>query len=431
MSFTGGHRWLFGVLSGSGFGSKGGFGLADIVVVAGFLGVLAILMLPKLRNLEAWRATVTPLASIIGSGFLVVIPLFGHTLGSYAPLAMAAVLALAYGVGYVIRFNIRHVEGAIRDDAFLTLLEYAASLVLALAYFVSVAFYLLLLASFVLQTLGWSHEITEKIFASVILAAIGLIGWWRGLGFLEALEQYAVSIKLAIICGMIGGWFVWDLQILAADTGLFRGLATQDFVTILRILAGSLLVVQGFETSRYLGKQYDVALRIKTMRYAQWIATAIYMIFVIVCLPSFDQLPPEINETAIIKLSAQVSDFLPYLLVCAAVMSQFSAAVADTIGAGGLLVETGGRRCGVSAQHAYMLVAVVGITLMWLTNIFGIIAIASQCFAGYYLIQTLLALVVELRGRNRGRYYRSLFFAILALVLLAVVIWAKSAESTA
>jgi hypothetical protein len=57
-------------------------------------------------------ATATPLASIFGSGFLVIVPILAGAVGPYAWLAMACVCGLAYAMGSVIRFNIRDAENA-------------------------------------------------------------------------------------------------------------------------------------------------------------------------------------------------------------------------------------------------------------------------------------------------------------------------------
>ena len=57
-----------------------------------------------------WKATVTPLASIMGSGFLVSAPLLAGIVGNLAVVCMALLLALAYMVGGAIRFNIRYFE---------------------------------------------------------------------------------------------------------------------------------------------------------------------------------------------------------------------------------------------------------------------------------------------------------------------------------
>src|SRR5512133_372722 len=56
------------------------------------------------------HARATPLASIFGSGFLVIVPILNGAVGPYSIVAMAGVCALAYAMGSVIRFNIRHAE---------------------------------------------------------------------------------------------------------------------------------------------------------------------------------------------------------------------------------------------------------------------------------------------------------------------------------
>jgi len=58
--------------------------LLDSLILLIMGGCIALLFLPALRNSDDWRATVTPLASIIGSGFLVVAPLLGYAVGSSA-----------------------------------------------------------------------------------------------------------------------------------------------------------------------------------------------------------------------------------------------------------------------------------------------------------------------------------------------------------
>jgi hypothetical protein len=43
----------------------------------------AVLIWPRVANSIVWRATITPLASIIGSGFLVLGPILGVSYGGY------------------------------------------------------------------------------------------------------------------------------------------------------------------------------------------------------------------------------------------------------------------------------------------------------------------------------------------------------------
>ena len=85
--------------------------LSSLVVIATALIVGGFLLFYKpLADSSAWRATITPLASIMGSGFLVCAPLLYANVGNYAVWAMSGLLVLAYGVGSVIRFNIRYGE---------------------------------------------------------------------------------------------------------------------------------------------------------------------------------------------------------------------------------------------------------------------------------------------------------------------------------
>jgi hypothetical protein len=80
-----------------------------------------------------------------------------------------------------------------------------------------------------------------------------------------------------------------------------------DWTGALRMLAGILLVVQGFETSRYLGAAYDAETRIRTMRHAQIISGTIYIVFVALASPLLAAFHGTRDETAIISMSAQVA----------------------------------------------------------------------------------------------------------------------------
>lgn len=77
-----------------------------------------------------------------------------HDFGSAAIVAMAALPAIASAVGLVIRFNVVHVEGYLAKAAPKDTITWAAratQIVLALAYAISVAYYLKLLAEFSLK----------------------------------------------------------------------------------------------------------------------------------------------------------------------------------------------------------------------------------------------------------------------------------------
>jgi hypothetical protein len=111
------------------------------------------------------------------------------------------------------------------------------------------------------------------------------------------------------------------------------------------------------------------------------------------------------------------------MLTIGAVASQFSASVADSIGADGLIEEVSGGR--ISPGHAYAIVAGLAIAVTWATDVFGIINLASRAFALFYLLQCLVALsVLHHRDDLPRRAPRAALFAASGLVCLAVVLFA-------
>ncbi|MEZ0121739.1 MAG: hypothetical protein AB9Q21_04135 [Candidatus Reddybacter sp.] len=385
--------------------------------------IAALLFHPKVRLSRNWRATVTPLASIIGSGFLVAAPLLSHAVNGWAFFAMAGIVLLAYGIGEVIRFNIRHAEPLLNSPQAPPLLlnmERLSGLALSVAYVISVAFYLRLLASFLLHAMEIESDFYANLLTTGVLVSIALIGLWRGLEGLENLEESAVNIKLAIIAAVLLGLLNFDLNWLAQPENPINYTPLADWPHSMRLLAGILLIVQGFETSRYLGAEYDANTRIRTMRYAQLLSAAIYLLFIGLSLPLLNGYQEPRSETAIITLSAMVSPILPAMLIVAAVMSQFSAAVADTAGSGGLLSEFSRRH--LSPRLGYIFVVTLAIVLIWSANIFEIITIASRAFAAYYLLQCLVALSINYRRRHWLQSTGVMFIASLLLLVLLFAI---------
>jgi hypothetical protein len=400
--------------------------IENTVLLAAALLAAAWLFRPALRRSTSWVATVTPLASIIGSGFLVVAPLLAHAVDGWAPVAMTVIVLLAYAIGAVIRFNIRHAEPLLGADGTPRLLlgvERFSDLALGFAYLISVAFYVRLLASFVLRAADTRNNLYANLFTTAVLLFIGVTGLRRGLGGLERLEEYAVNLKLAIIVALLLGLAWFDPDWVLGGGRVFVTKPIDNWVHAARMLAGILLVVQGFETSRYLGTAYDTETRIRTMRQAQIISSIIYIVFVALASPLLVAFHGTRDETAIITMSAQVAAVLPAMLVVAAVMSQFSAAVADTAGGGGLFSEFSRRR--VSLYRSYLLVVLAAIVVTWSANIFEIIVLASRAFAFYYFLQCLVGLIASTKATNlkSGHLWRS-YLVLMALALLLVVLFA-------
>lgn len=405
--------------------------IETIAVIAVTSSLLAFLFLPSLQRSNIWRATLTPLASIIGSGFLIIAPLLCVLFGKWAIAAMAAILVLSYLLGTVVRYNIRHVEPLLSNGSTpwsLSFLEILTRPVLSIAYIISITFYLQLLSAYILQGLGFHNQTAENVLTTIILLVIGFAGKLRGLAMLENFEQYSVSIKLSIIGGFLAGLVVLNINMLIDDSWALPHPLPEVNIEHIRKLLGMLIVVQGFETSRYLGLRYSQDIRISTMRHAQIISVSIYLLFIGTVMVIFQGLGRgPINETAMIGISGQVTPVLPVLLVIAAVMSQFSAAVADTVGSSGLAVEaTKGR---ITLSNSFLLIITAAIWLTWLTDIFEIITLASRAFALYYLLQSLEAAVAT--WRNPNDYYRIpnlILFIFITLIMAIVFLFGIPAE---
>lgn len=175
-----------------------------IIIVSLLAG--GILLYPRLAKAQFWRAAVTPLASIIGSGFLVLGPILDASFGALAPLVMAILCLGAYLFGAAVRFNIERL--AAMDAARSKIeerLEITASWALAFAYIISVAYYLNLLGSFSVSLTDLNDAFHAKLVTTGVFTVILVVGWTKGFGALERMEQVSVSLKLAIIAGLLFG----------------------------------------------------------------------------------------------------------------------------------------------------------------------------------------------------------------------------------
>lgn len=369
-----------------------------ILILATIMIVGLLLNLPQVGKSRLWLATVTPLASIIGSGFLVAAPLLARVAGPYAVVTMAVLCAAAYLIGTAIRYNILTVEpilaGTRPGPRAIRVLERGGDLILALSYLISICFYIQLMSSFALDGAGVQGVQAGKIFSAAVIGFLGALGLLRGFGRLQALEEHAVVMKLAVIAGLLAGLAVFDI----GGTGGSALAVPPIDVHAVRVGLGALLIIQGFETSRYLGHVYSAEERVRSMRYAQILASAIYVAFMLLAVDFLDPAQPA-DETAIIRYSEKVAPILPVFLILGAVAAQFSAAIADFVGGAGILVET----LPVREKWVYPGIAAAAIALTWSLDVFEVLTLASRGFAAYYLIQCLEALIVAWPERSALR----------------------------
>jgi hypothetical protein len=386
---------------------------------------LIFLWSPKLQKVVAWRAMTTPLASIIGSGFLVLGPILNTAYGRLAPLVMAALCLVAYLYGAAIRYNIMAIEThGMGRSRLVNSFETVASWSLGFAYIVSVAYYLNLFGAFGVSLTAVNDPVHAKLLTSAVFVIILIVGWRRGFKALEGMEYVTVTLKLAIIAGLLVGLLVYFYGKASGGHLVFIPAELTGWPAV-TLAFGLIVTVQGFETSRYLAADYNSTVRIRSMRWAQWVSTAIYMIYILLLAYVFERQQVSLSETAIIDLMSLVAPILPVLLVAAALAAQFSAAVADTSGSGGLISELTDNR--VSPRMAYALLTVIGLILTWSANIFEIISFASRAFAFYYAMQAAIAAMTAWRQPDQKK--KALFFASLAMLGILIMVFGKAIES--
>jgi len=132
----------------------------------------------------------------------------------------------------------------------------------------------------------------------------------------------------------------------------------------------------------------------------------------------------ELSETAIIDLMAIVAPILPLLLIVAAISAQFSAAVADTGGSGGLIAElTKGR---IPPRAGYAVLVTMGLTLTWAMSVFEIISYASRAFGFYYALQAFIA--AKGSWSETGWSCKGIGFVALGVLGLAIVVFGTPVE---
>ncbi|MGV6820900.1 MAG: hypothetical protein ACWA5T_10450 [Parvularcula sp.] len=389
----------------------------SILIAAG--AVFILLLLPRVRTATTWRAMVTPLASIIGSGFLVLGPILSVEYGRFAPAVMAGLCAVAYLFGWSIRYNIAMPA---QDEGIRRQIDRASEWVLGFAYMISVAYYLNLFGAFAVSLTPYDGHIAANGVTTCALGVILIVGWTRGFRSLERMEYFSVALKLAIIAGLLLGLTIFFTGHAAHGSLVLSPPRTTGWPA-LTLALGLIITVQGFETSRYLGNEYSAPTRITSMRKAQWVTTLIYMVYAVLFTYSLTAPRNGLTETTIIGMTQSVATILPVMLVIAALAAQFSAAIADTSGSGGLINELSKKK--ISTRSAYAILTAAAIFLTWTIDIFGIISFASRAFALYYAFQGMLAAVT---AWQQGQKARSAAFSVLCLLALFIVAFGRSVE---
>jgi len=301
-------------------------------------------------------ATVTPLASIFGSGFLIIIPILERELGALAVVGMAGVCLVAWMVGIAIRHNVAAVEPlavAGRLDPTTSRIDRASDLVIVVAYVISVALYLRILALFVVGYVSSGSGASERLLAVILVMLITAVGLVRGLAGLELLERLALGSVLVLVLA-IGATFAGkDASQLLGGGLRLPPVPSPGLVSALLVLGGIVITVQGFETVRYL-QHLDRQARIAGCRLSQLISSVVYILIVVLATPLMGLGTRSGADRGLLELVQRIAPLLVLPLVLCAVLSQFSAATADTEAGVGNLRVIGWAR--LRGRRRYLLV---------------------------------------------------------------------------
>ena len=104
-------------------------------------------------------------------------------------------------------------------------------------------------------------------------------------------------------------------------------------------------------------------------------------------------------------------------MTAGAIASQFSASVADSIGASGLVKTT--THGHISSNHAYPVIGAVAVCVIRATDVVSIATLASRAFVLFYALQCLVAVLV---ARHKGARRKEKWFGFPAVVAFAIAI---------
>lgn len=365
-------------------------------------------------------ATVTPLASIFGSGFLIIVPVLESAFGRRAVFAVALVCVVAFLAGIAVRHNIRYVEGAARAEigVLAVRLRTASAAAIALAYAFSVGLYLQIMASYALAYLEIDTALRERLISTTVIAALVAVGVSRGFSGLARLEFAALAVTLAMMTALVAAFASKVIALSRGNLLTLPGTVDTGVFSQVALLGGILIAVQGFETSRYLGAEYERDVRIRTSRWSQYISSAVYVVLVFVCTPLMaTAVHGAPADTNLLELARRSVPLLALPLALTGVFSQFSAAIADLVTAVGNVTELSRNR--LRRALIYPAVGGLAVGVVWAFSTIALIAVASRAFAVFYAIQCLAA------ARTARTRPSAVGFLLLAGCMVFVVLFAR------
>jgi hypothetical protein len=380
-------------------GGEAGEAMNQFVAVGAALVVLVglawVLYRPKVQQSERYQAMVVPLANIMDVGFIVMSPAIVLLAGFAAPLVMLGICLLAIATGFAIAYNIRHYEPLEGTDDPVNRVGYVSRWALTFASVINIAYYTLLLITLLLWPLELYSVTNLAIGGTVLLVVLIIVGMAGGMDWLNNLGNKTTAFNLSAVVAVVTAFIVYNIQEWLGgrwDLGETEVMISgEDFRKIIGLFA----IVQGFEAARYIGARFGKELRITTMRLAQVISSVVFVVFVASVLILYVQVQTDFSGESIFIVADEVGDFMPWLILLAAIGSQTSAIINATMSRSDMLVDHKMPR-----RWTFVVLLGPAIAVFLLVDITEAVALASRVFAAYFVLQAVIAWILARRAQN-------------------------------
>ena len=361
-------------------------GAALVVLV----GLAWVLYRPKVQQSQRYQAMVVPLANIMDVGFIVMSPAIVLLAGFAAPLVMLGICLLAIATGFAIAYNIRHYEPLEGTDDPVNRVGYVSRWALTFASVINIAYYTLLLITLLLWPLELYSVTNLAIGGTVLLVVLIIVGMAGGMDWLNNLGNKTTAFNLSAVVAVVTAFIVYNIQEWLGgrwDLGETEVMISgEDFRKIIGLFA----IVQGFEAARYIGARFGKELRITPMRLAQVISSVVFVVFVASVLILYVQVQTDFSGESIFIVADEVGDFMPWLILLAAIGSQTSAIIGATMSRSDMLVDHKVLNRKVPRRWTFVILLLPALALFLLSDI-------TQAFEVYTpLGSVVFALVVAI-----------------------------------
>lgn len=392
----------------------------DVVAVGIALIVLAglawFLYSSRVQSSIRYRAMVVPLSNIMDVGFIVMSPAIVLLAGYGAPLVMLGICLVAIATGFAISYNIRHFEPLRGTGDRLLVLGHVARYALTFASVINIAYYTLLLVTLALWPLDAYSDRNLAIVGTALLGVLIVVGLAGRMDDLNRLADKTTAFNLSAVIAVVVAFGVYNLQEMLGGRWELPPTDTVIDAEDLRQILGLFAIVQGFEAARYIGSRFPGELRVTTMRIAQTIATVVFVALLAFVLILFVQVETDFDATAIFLVSDEVGDFMPWLILLAALGSQTSAIIGATMSRSDMMID----ETSISRRATFVVLLGPAIAVFLLTDVPLAVSLASRVFAVYFVFQAAIAWIL---ARRVGNWAAVGGFTLIALVMATIAVF--------